>query len=116
MKRLLTNLLVVALFWPGLAVAVVAVTGPDMPACCRRDGPHCHADHSKEIGFQAVSPPCPFTHQSLPVSTAISPSAFSRTTPVRVSARLLTARRVIRLRSRAFAQLPVRAPPDSASL
>lgn len=111
MKRLLTNLLVVALFWPGLAVAVVAATGPDLPACCRRDGPHCHADHSKESGFQALSPPCPFTHQSLPVSTAISPSAFSRTTPVLVSARLLKARPVVRLSSRAFAQLPVRAPP-----
>ncbi len=116
MKRLLTNLLVVALFWPGLAVAVVAATGPELPACCRRDGPHCHADHSKESGFQAVSPACPFTHQSLPVSTAISPPAFSRATPVPVSARLLPARRVIRLSGHSFAQLPVRAPPLPALL
>ncbi len=116
MKRLVTNLLVVALFWPGLAVAVVAATGPDLPACCRRDGPHCHADHSKEAGFGAVSPPCPFTHQSLPVSSAVAPASFSPLAPALASARLLPVRRVIRFTPCTFAQLPVRAPPTAASL
>ena len=116
MKRLLTNLLVVALFWPGLAVAVVAATGPEISACCRRDGPHCHADHSKESGFQAVSPACPFTHQSLPVSSAVAPAGFSPLAPALSSSRLLIVRPVIRLNGRAYAQLSVRAPPDAASL
>jgi len=115
MKRLLTNLVVVALFWPALAVAVVAVTGPDEPACCRRDTHHCHADHSQGDGFQAFTHPCPCC-QSLPVSSQIAPTTFVRTAPVMTSLPHLAARLEIRPDTGVVSDSSVRGPPRTASI
>jgi hypothetical protein len=120
MWRLVASLVLSVMAWSFVAPMALAVTGNDMPACCRRNGKHhCMSGMSAMAamssdavpGFRASSPGCPYRSQTATPTSSARPQMPAVSALRQPSSTLLSAGECAFLKSHAATFNWQRGPP-----